>query len=103
MSNLPVYVSSGAAEYRSMVITETAGVDIHTDAVMMALIPDDQDSPLDADWQAPDRTIHGVNTAVVTVSILVDDSFDPGKYRRWAKITDSPEVAPLRGGHVIVI
>lgn len=99
----PVYASAGAVSMRSIQITETTGKDIHSDPVLIALLPYGQKPTASTAGKTPDHTAYDPAVpSVVTVGILIDDSTAPGTYRTWARIADTPEIEWLEGGLVEV-
>lgn len=96
----PVYVTGGASARRWVQITELNGLDISGDTVKVALLPLDQD-PTTSDGVTPSATAHP-SPDVFRAAITVDNTFAPGVYRLFGKITDSPEVEWLEAGLVEV-
>jgi hypothetical protein len=87
-----IWVSKGAAEYIGGTVTETTGADITEASFEIGLSstatpPDTFSTPDDVDNPTP---------STATVKLLVDDSTEPGTYTCWVRVTDNPEVLPLR-------
>lgn len=95
-----IYVSAGATEYAEILVTETTGKDISADAAVVALVPFGQ-TPLSTDF-GPADTKTNPTTSSVLLGLLVDNTVTPGNYSLWARLTDSPEIVPLKGPVVVV-
>jgi hypothetical protein len=100
LSNPPIYVSKGMAQYVGGVITEKTHKDITTTTIQLALGSADQ--PPTTGWADPDIDI-SVNTYTRQVKMLIDAGQALGTYWLWAKITDNPEIIPVRGSQVVVV
>lgn len=100
MSNPPIYVSKDMAQYVGGVITEKTHKNITATTIQLALGSADQ--PPATGWAAPDVDI-SVNTYTRQVKMLIDNTQILGTYWLWAKITDNPEIIPVRGSQVIVV
>lgn len=85
-----IAVSAGASELVWTQITELNGLDISIDVYQLALVPYGY-VPSASDFQDVDET-EVVSQDVVKVALLVD-SGTAGKYRLWAKVTDTQEVS----------
>lgn len=100
----PVRLNAGAAEFRFVVLTEKDGKDISGDTCEVALVPVDRD-PLDADFETPDSDVAQTVKSKRVLGKLIDDPAESpsGEYYLWGRITDNPEIVPLRGTVVVVV
>lgn len=104
-----VLVTAGAIEYRGVQITETTGKDISGDTCAVALVPWGS-TPVPGDFVSPDDIGHP-SPSVVQLKMLISATTQskgvtvaPGStYSLWGKITDSPEVEPLKSPEQITI
>lgn len=94
--SLDVIISSGAAVYVGGTVTETTGKDISADTFMISLGSDQNPGT----WLTPDVSIAGTSNAQRIVKLLVSPTVPAnlakGTYWVWVKISDSPEIQPLR-------
>lgn len=98
MSTIVVHASSGAVKYVGGTIREVTGKDISgaTFAVSMGSYNDPGST-----WWAPDVSEQGASLAERVVKLRVSSSVPsglviPGTYWCWVRITDAPEIEPLR-------
>lgn len=93
-----VLASAGAVKYVGGTIRETTGKDISGGTFEVSL-----GSATDpgATWYVPDVSTAGANLAERVVKLKVSASLPaglvwPGTYWAWVRITDAPEIEPLR-------
>ncbi len=96
--SVDIIVTAGAVKYVGGTITETTGKDISADPFVMSLGSDKNPG---TDWVAPDASVAGATNNIRTLKLLVSASLPagitvPGTYWVWAKVTDAPEVEPMR-------
>jgi hypothetical protein len=88
--------STGGTKYLSAVVTETTGKTITSDTFQVALTLEGANP---VTWQSPDVT-QTVTTSSVRVKLLVGatGTLNPaaGAYYLWVKVTDTPEIEPIR-------
>lgn len=100
-----VLVTAGAVKYVGGTITEVTGKDISGATYVMSLGGKDYPG---ATWVPADVSQQGPTVATRTVKLKVSATLPagitvPGTYWVWCKITDAPEVEPLRlQGPIIV-
>lgn len=101
MSDQTIDLSAGAVEYTyPRTVTETSGVDITTDQVLVSL--GTWDAP--AGWVVPDVLDHPApSTAVAQLLIGASLKPAPGPYYLWTQVSDAPEVVPRRSPGRITI
>lgn len=91
-----VIISAGAVKYVGGTITEITGKDITGATFQISLGSDIQPGA----WLTPDVSTVGATNNVRTVKLLVSSSVPAGlakgTYWAWVRISDSPEVEPLR-------
>lgn len=96
--SVDIIATAGAVKYVGGTITETTGKDISADTFVMSLGSDKNPGTT---WVAPDQSVAGATNNIRTLKLLVSASLPtgivvPGTYWVWAKITDTPEVEPIR-------
>lgn len=99
MHKKEILVSAGAAEYVGGTITETTGKDISAAVFMMSL--GSASNP--GAWVAPSTSTAGATVASRVVQLLVNNTTARGTYYAWVRVTDAPEVAPVRFPTEIVV
>jgi hypothetical protein len=101
-ANVPrtINITAGGIEYVIFDLAETSGADI-TGAVVQVSLGDDA-AP--GAWLTPDSVTHPTSSTA-TVKLLVGGAYVPtvGRHYGWVRLTDSPEVVPVRCGTSIVI
>jgi hypothetical protein len=94
--SLDIIISAGAAVYVGGTITEVTGKDISADTYQISLGSDTQPGT----WLTPDVSTVGTSNAQHIVKLLVSSSVPSGlakgTYWVWVKISDTPEIQPLR-------
>jgi hypothetical protein len=93
-----VFVSAGAAKYVGAKISDKNGDDISADPVSMSL--GTYTTP--GTWVTPSVDTPQTDTSTRIVKLLVNSSTPLGAYYLWVRITDNPEIEPLRAQKVIV-
>jgi hypothetical protein len=93
-----IIVSAGAAKYVGGTVTETTGKDISGATFEISL--GSVDAP-GRTWLTPDVSVQGSTTAERTIKLLVTATVPsgidwPGTFYAWVRITDTPEIEPLR-------
>jgi hypothetical protein len=100
-----VLASAGAVKYVGGTITEVTGKDISGATYVMSLGSATYPGPT---WYAADVSQQGPTTATRIVKLKITSTLPsgiviPGTYWVWCKITDAPEVEPLRLQGPIVV
>lgn len=97
----PVYAQAGAESFRWIRITENTGKDITASTVQVVLLPYPNEPTAGTTGQTPDG-IRRPSPNVVEAALEVTDTYDPGLYGLYGKITDEDEVEWMFGGLVEV-
>jgi len=100
-----VFLTSGAAEFRYVVLTEQNGKDISADTAKVALIPVGQRPNTDTDWLAPDSDAPQTVKSRRVLGLFIDNiaTWPAGEYYLWGRISDNPEVVPRRAPTIVVV
>ena len=101
MRTLIVNVSEGMKEYASGLISEERGIDISSATFQVGLGGFDFDN-LPSTWTTPDEDVY-VSSNCRRVGKLIDTSVPPGVHWVWVKVSDNPEIIPLRIDISIVV
>jgi hypothetical protein len=105
MSEVTVLASAGALKYVGGTVTEVTGKDIS--GATFALSLGSATFP-GATWYAPDVSEPGGANHIRVVKLKVSSTLPaglgiPGTYWCWVRITDAPEIEPLRIQGPIVV
>lgn len=98
MATVDILVSAGAAKYVGGTVIEKTGKNISGATFQISLGSEFQPGRT---WLAPDVSIAGDNNSERIVKYLVTASTPsglvvPGTYWAWVRVTDTPEIEPLR-------
>jgi hypothetical protein len=91
--------SAGGGAYGGGTTTPTTGKDISGATFQISLGSADNPGP----WESPDVSTQGATTAIRTVKLLVDNTYPKGTYYAWVRVTDVPEILPMRIQGPIII
>lgn len=94
-----ILTSAGAAEYVGGTVSETSGKDISGATFKMSLGSSTQPGP----WVDPSVSSPGAGNSQRVLKLLVSSTTPKGRYYVWARISDSPEVAPVKFPQEIVV
>jgi hypothetical protein len=98
MDSVTIIVSAGAKRYVGGTITEKTGKDISGATFQISL---GSESLPGRTWLTPDSSVPGDTNASRIVKYLVSSTTPsglvrPGTYWAWVRVTDTPEIEPLR-------
>lgn len=97
--HVEILTSAGGAAYVGGTITEVTGKDISGGTFQISLGSANDPGP----WESPDVSTQGATTAIRTVKLLVDNTYPKGTYYAWVRVTDVPEILPMRIQGPIII
>lgn len=87
-------IPAGSTEYVGMIATGPAGLDLTDDAVQLAVINSEVESPEAPVWHDPSLMTFPSPNAVHAQLLIgpLGVELDRGRYRLWMKVSDTPEV-----------
>lgn len=100
MQTVDVIVSAGAAVMVGGTITETNGKNLA--AATFEVVLGSETQPGTA-WLAPNVSVQGATPAERVVQLLVSGTTPKGTYHLWARVTDTPEILPMRFPNYLIV
>lgn len=94
MRTLIVNVTEGMKEYASGLIREERGLDLSSATFQVGIGGHDTNN-LPSAWTTPDEDVV-VASNCRRIGKLIDSSVPVGVHWVWVKVTDNPEIVPMR-------
>lgn len=100
MQTVDVIVSAGAAVMVGGTITELTGKNLNSCTFEVVLGSETQPGTT---WLTPNSSVQGATVSERIVQLLVTDTTPKGKYYLWVRVTDTPEILPLRFPNYLIV
>ena len=100
MQTVDVIVSAGAAVMVGGTITEKTGKNLAAATFEVVLGSETQPG---TPWLTPNSSVQGTTTAERIVQLLVNSSTPKGTYHLWVRVTDTPEILPMRFPNYLIV